>query len=59
MHQQHCKIIFWEVRLKKPRINICGNDISKYSAQFKTRHQRQHKENLQVFTEQPKTRNKL
>lgn len=59
MHQQHCKIIFWEVRLKKPRINTCENDISKYSTQFKTRHQRQHKENLQVFTEQPKTGNKL
>lgn len=50
---------FLEVRLKKPQINTCGNDISKYSTQFKTRHQRQHKENLQVFTEQPKTGNKL
>lgn len=59
MHQQHCKIIFLEVRLIKPRINTCGNDISKYSTQFKTRYQRQHKENLQVFTEQPNTGNKL
>lgn len=59
MHQQHCKIISWEVRLKKPPINTCGNDISKYSTQFKTKHQRQHKENLQVFTEQLKTENKL